>query len=146
MPIQIGYVSGKCRTLNCLEYHKSSEFNIPLNDVILVLGKEEQIANGKFDTSLCKAFFIPAGTGVELYGTTLHYAPFNVKDDGYRMLCVLPMGTNAPKIEITPECDEDYFNFGVNKWLLVHKESDEAKNGATLGLEGINITYEMLEK
>ena len=34
LPIQIGCVSADNRTLNCLEYHKSSEFNIAYEDVI----------------------------------------------------------------------------------------------------------------
>ena len=37
MPIQIGYVGGNNKTLNCLEYHKSSEFNIALDDLIKAL-------------------------------------------------------------------------------------------------------------
>lgn len=143
-PVQLGYVSGKNRTLNCLEYHKSSEFNIAMNDIILVLGHVAEIADGKFDTSLCKAFFVPAGTGVELYGTTLHYAPFHVKDDGYKIVCVLPRGTNGPKAECTPFNAEDKMCFGINKWLLAHGSSDDAKNGAYVGLNGENITYNML--
>ena len=31
-PIQIGYVGGTNRTMKCLEYHKSSELNIAMND------------------------------------------------------------------------------------------------------------------
>ncbi len=141
-PIQIGYVNGKNRTLNCLEYHKSSEFNITLDDIILVLGCVCEIENGSFDTSLCKAFLVPAGVGVELYGTTLHYAPMNVNDDGYRVMCVLPRGTNAPKLDFAVKNNEDKMCFGVNKWLMAHKDAPEIKNGAYSGLSGKNLTYE----
>lgn len=67
MPIQIGYVGGNNKILNCLEYHKSSEFNIALDDVVLVLGKQTEMNGNTFDTSLCKAFLVPAGVSVELF-------------------------------------------------------------------------------
>lgn len=141
-PIQLGYVNGKNRTLNCLEYHKSSEFNIAMNDMILVLGAKTEITDGKFDSSACKAFYVPAGTGVELYATTLHYAPFNVNVEGYRVVCVLPKGTNEPKSDFLPKNIEDNMCFAVNKWLLAHPEANEVKAGAYVGIEGKNITYE----
>lgn len=145
MPIQIGYVGGNNRILNCLEYHKSSEFNIALDDVILVLGKQTEINDGKFDTSLCKAFFIPAGTGIELYGTTLHYAPFNVSESPYRVICVLPLGTNFDKPELNAVNYEDKMCAGSNKWLMAHSSSPEAKEGKYIGLIGDNITFDMLK-
>ena len=37
MPIQIGYCNGYNTKLNCLEYHRGSEINIPANDVVLLL-------------------------------------------------------------------------------------------------------------
>lgn len=144
-PVQLGYVNGKNHTMNCLEYHKSSEFNIALDDMILVLGKEQDIIDGKLDSALSKAFLVPAGTGVELYGTTLHYAPFNVNPKGYRAICVLPKGTNAPKKEFTVQSEEDKFCFGVNKWLLAHPDAPEVKDGAYVGINGANITISMLE-
>ena len=144
-PVQLGYVNGKNRTMNCLEYHKSSEFNIAMDDMILILGHEKEITDGTFDSSLCKAFFVPAGTGVELYATTLHYAPFHVNETGYRAICVLPKGTNEPKINFVPHCPEDEMCFGVNKWLMAHKDATEAGEGAYVGITGKNITYDMLE-
>lgn len=144
-PVQLGYVNGKNRTMNCLEYHKSSEFNIAMDDIILILGHEKEIMNGVFDSSLCKAFLVPTGTGVELYGTTLHYAPFNVKETGYRVICVLPKGTNAPKVDFEPENHEDNMCFGVNKWLMAHKDAPEVHDGAYVGITNTNITYDMLE-
>lgn len=144
MPIQIGYVGGNNKILNCLEYHKSGEFNIALDDVILVLGKQTEIEDGMFDTSLCKAFLVPAGYGVELYATTLHYAPMNVAEKGYRVACVLPLGTNGdtPNLQILES--EDKMCAGSNKWLLAHPDSDDAKNGKYVGLKGKNILFEDL--
>ena len=143
-PVQLGYVSGSNRTLNCLEYHKSNEYNITMDDIILVLGHEWEIADGKFDSSLCKTFFVPAGTGVELFSTTLHYAPFNVNEGGYRMICVLQKGTNAPKIDFVPQNFEDKICYGVNKWLIAHADAPEVKDGAYVGITGENITFDMI--
>lgn len=143
-PVQLGYVSGNNKTMNCLEYHKSSEYNIAMNDIILVVGHEWEITDGKFDSSLCKAFFVPAGIGVELYSTTLHYAPFNLNEDGYRMICVLPRGTNAPKIDFDIQNFEDKMCFGVNKWLIAHTDAPEVNDGAYVGITGKNITLDMI--
>lgn len=41
-----------------------------------------------------EAFRIPSGTAVELYATTLHYAPCNASDGGFLVAVVLPKGTN----------------------------------------------------
>ena len=144
MPIQVGYVGGNNRVLNCLEYHKSSEFNIALDDVVLVLGLQPEITGGMYDTANCKAFLVKAGTGVELYGTTLHYAPMNVSGDGYRVVCVLPRGTNYEKPDFKGVNAEDAMCAGSNKWLMAHAESDEAQKGMYVGLTGENISFAML--
>ena len=144
MEIQIGYVGGVNRTLNCLEYHKSSEFNIALDDVILVLGLENQIEGGCFSTDKCKAFYVPKGVGVELFGTTLHYAPMNVLEN-YRVLCVLPKGTNGEKPNFDVFNFEDKMCSGSNKWLMCHPDAPDAKNGIYQGLKGENITFSNLK-
>lgn len=46
MPVQIGYVSADNCILDCLEYHKSSEFNIAFDDMILILGLKSDITDG----------------------------------------------------------------------------------------------------
>ena len=38
----------------------------------------DDITDGKLDTAKVKAFRAPAGTLVEVYATTLHYAPCHV--------------------------------------------------------------------
>lgn len=145
-PIQLGYVAGENSVLNCLEYHKSSEFNIAMNDVILILGSECDIDGGTFNTSKCTAFLLPSGTGIELYATTLHYAPFGLNNQYYKIICVLPRGTNNLKAEFTSKTDEDKMCFGINKWLIAHPKSLEVKQGAYCGLTGENIKYNDLEE
>lgn len=139
MPIQIGYCNGVNDRLNCLEYHKSSEFNIAVDDMVLFVGLKYEIEDGMFDSSKVKAFYVPAGTGVELYGTTLHYAPCGYDGNGYRMICVLPKGTNTGNAETDSICTtETKMYLSANKWLMAHPDSKEAKEGAYIGITGEN--------
>ena len=143
MPIQLGYCNGVNDTLNCLEYHKSSEFNIAKDDIVLLLGIQADIENGIYDTSKVQAFHVPAGTGVELFATTLHYAPCGYQmQEGFRVVCVLPKGTNEGKPEITKDSDQEAkMCYGTNKWLLAHPDAAEANQGAYIGLQGENLKY-----
>ncbi len=143
MPIQLGYCNGVNDTLNCLEYHKSSEFNIAKDDIVLILGLQADITDGKYDTSQVEVFHVPAGVGVELYATTLHYAPCGLNPEAsYQMVCVLPRGTNLERPVIqNEETTEAKMCRGSNKWLMAHEESNEAKEGAYIGLTGENIVY-----
>ena len=140
MPIQLGMCWGHNTKLNCLEYHRDSEVNIGTHDFILLLAKEDEIENGGLDTAKVKAFRVPAGAAVEVYATTLHYAPCHTsKEDGFRVAVALPLGTNTEKPAITPGNDEDKMLWARNKWLLAHPETNEAKKGAYIGLKGANI-------
>lgn len=140
MPVQLGMCWGHNTKLNCLEYHRDSEVNIGTTDFILLLAKEDEIENGVLDTAKVKAFRAPKGAAVEVYATSLHYAPCEVPEaDGFRVAVVLPKGTNTPKPEYKPQNEEDTWMTARNKWLLAHPESSEAKSGAHIGLKGINI-------
>ena len=140
MPIQLGMCWGHNTKLNCLEYHRDSEVNIGTGDFILLLAREEEIKDGVLDTDRVKAFRVPAGTAVEVYATTLHYAPCHTDADaGFRVAVVLPKGTNTAKPDYEPLNEEDRWMTARNKWLLAHPDSNEAKNGAHIGLRGINI-------
>lgn len=136
MPIQIGYCNGKNSTLNALEYHKSSEINVGATDCILVLGRMQEMEDGTFDTAKAKAFLLPKGIGVEIFATTLHYAPWGVNGNHFQVAIILPEGTNYPK----PEVHECPLLWGKNKWLMAHPNSPEAKRGAYVGLKGENLT------
>ena len=140
MPVQIGMCWGHNTRLNCLEYHRDSEVNVGTTDFILLLAKQDEIVDGVLDTACVKAFRVPAGVPVEVYATTLHYAPCEVpEEDGFRVAVVLPKGTNTAKPVFEAKNDEDTWMTARNKWLLAHPESNEAKNGAHIGLRGINI-------
>ena len=140
MPVQLGMCWGHNRKLNCLEYHRDSEVNIGTTDFILLLAKQDEIEDGVLDTAKVKAFRAPKGAAVEVYATSLHYAPCEVPEaDGFRVAVVLPRGTNTPKPEYEPRNDEDTWMTARNKWLLAHPESGEAQSGAHIGLKGVNI-------
>lgn len=139
MPVQIGMCWGRNTRLNCLEYHRDSEVNIGTGDFVLLLAKQEEIENGKLDTARIKAFRVPAGVAVEVYATTLHYAPCHVNaEQGFRVAVVLPKGTNEAKPSVTPVNEEDRWLWARNKWLLAHSGSSEAGQGAYVGLTGEN--------
>ena len=140
MPIQIGYCNGTNTKLNCLEYHRDSEIDIAAEDCILLLARQQDCMGKMLDTSKVEAFFCPAGTGVELYATTLHYAPCSAKKgDHFRVVIILPKGTNLEKPAITVKNDDDARLFAANKWLIAHPEASEAGQGAVIGLTGENI-------
>ncbi len=140
MPIQLGLCWGRNTRLNCLEYHKDSEINIGAHDFVLLLAKEDEIVDGVLDTALVKAFRAPAGVPVEVYATSLHYAPCHTDAaTGFRTAIVLPKGTNTAKPDFEPVSEEDKWMTACNKWLLAHADSSEAKSGAHIGLKGENI-------
>ena len=91
MPIQIGYCNGHNTKLNAVEYHRDSEINVAATDAILMLGMLQDVeADHTYDTSKIEAFLVPAGTAVEVYSTTLHYAPCSVEGKGFQVAIVLP--------------------------------------------------------
>lgn len=141
MPVQLGWCNGHNTKLNCLEYHRDSEINLGTKDFILLLGKQGQIGDDwMFDTADTVAFKVPAGVMVEVYATTLHYAPCSAeKGEGFKVLVALPKGTNTDKPKFTAANHEDTLLTARNKWLLAHPESSEAIGGAVVGLKGINV-------
>ena len=139
MPIQIGYCNGHNKKLNAVEYHRNSEINVAVTDLVLLLGCQQDIEEDfTYDTSKIEAFLVPAGTGIEVYGTTLHYAPCNTEDSGFQCVVVLPEGTNTELTFPVKEAGEEKLMTAKNKWLIGHEEA--AIEGAFNGLKGENIT------
>ena len=139
LPVQIGYCNGHNKLLNALEYHRDSEINIAATDAVLMLGKQEDITpDMTYDTSKVVAFLVPAGTAVEVYATTLHYAPCDPDGTGFKVAVVLPRGTNeALKSEHKGGVEDSHLT-AVNKWLLGHPEG--VNEGDPLGLIGENLS------
>lgn len=139
MPIQVGHCSGNNYKLNAVEYHRDSEINISVDGMILLLGKLEDVEDDfTYDAARIEAFLVPAGVAVELYATTLHYAPCNSEKTGFRGIVVLPKGTNYDLTKKPSKTPEDKLITHVNKWLIAHEDAKIA--GAFNGLKGENIT------
>lgn len=145
LPIQIGYCNGHNTKLNAMEYHRTSEINVAATDAVLMLGLLQDVKDDHtYDTAGVEAFLVPAGTAVEVYATTLHYAPCDVAGAGFRVAIVLPRGTNYPLKSVHAKADgattdnEDCLITAVNKWLIGHAEGG-LDEGSFLGLRGKNL-------
>lgn len=141
LPVQIGYCNGHNKKLNAVEYHRNSEINVAVTDLVLLIGHQQDIEpDHTYDTSKIEAFLVPAGTGIEVYATTLHYAPCHVNEGGFQCVVVLPKGTNTDLTFQTEKTGEDSLMTAKNKWLIAHEDAKIA--GAFNGLKGENITID----
>lgn len=138
LPIEVGYCNGHNYKLNAIEYHRSSEINVAATDAVLIVGMQQDITDDfKYETAKMEAFLVEAGTAVELYATTLHYAPCSADEGGFKVGIVLPAGTNYP-LEESHEGGEDSLITAQNKWLIGHAEGG-LDAGAHIGLVGKNL-------
>lgn len=141
LPVQIGYCNGHNKKLNAVEYHRNSEINVAVTDLVLLIGHQQDIEpDHTYDTSKIEAFLVLAGTGIEVYATTLHYAPCHVNEGGFQCVVVLPKGTNTDLTFPTEKTGEDSLMTAKNKWLIAHEDAKIA--GAFNGLKGENITID----
>ena len=74
---------------------------------------------------------------VEVYATTLHYAPCGVDGAGFKVAIVLPKGTNLD-LDREHKGGEDGHLTAKNKWLLGHPEGG-LPEGSPMGLIGKNL-------
>ena len=138
LPIEVGYCNGHNYKLNAIEYHRSSEINVAATDAVLIVGMQQDITEDfKYETAKMEAFLVEAGTAVELYATTLHYAPCSADEGGFKVGIVLPAGTNYP-LEESHDGWEDSLITAQNKWLIGHAECG-LDAGAHIGLVGKNL-------
>ena len=131
LPIEIGYCNGHNKKLNGLEYHRSSEINVAVTDLVLLIGHQQDVEKDfTYDTSKVEAFLVPAGTAI-------HYAPCHVNESGFQCVVVLPKGTNTELTFEKAAEGEDKLLTAKNKWLIGHEEA--AIEGAFNGLKGENV-------
>lgn len=136
LPAQIGYCHGHNSLLNAAEWHFSSEINIAVTPLVLILGHVWDIENGKIDSSRFQAFYLPKGTAVEIYATTLHFCPCETEKSGFGCVVGLPLDTNTP-LDGTAESP---LLSRKNKWLIAHEENTPLINrGAVPGITGKNF-------
>ena len=137
LDIQIGYCWGRNDRLNALEWHKSSEINCALEDMILLLGNMQDIdGDGMFNSKNIKAFLLKKGESIEIYQTTLHFCPCMSNDKPFKNVVVLPQNTNTPLSVKT----NDKRLIAKNKWLICHPECKKQVDlGRVVGIKGENI-------
>lgn len=136
LPSQIGYCYGRNSFLGATEWHSCSEVNIALTDLVLILGTRTDIVDGKLDSADMKAFFVPRGTVLEIYATTLHFCPCQVHDEGFGCVVGLIKGTNLP---LNTDVD-DKMLFRQNKWIICHENNEVLiGRGVMAGIYGENI-------
>jgi len=99
MAIQVGFVAGQNRQLAGVEYHQGSEVIVAATDLVLLLGKREDLLATGFDSRLAEAFRVKQGQAVEIYGTTLHHCPCQQQDSGFLAAIILLQGTNQPLLQ-----------------------------------------------
>jgi len=144
MPVQVGWCYGQNLQMAALEYHKGTEINVCLTDVILLVGHVQGITYGdkvSYDTNRVAAFYAPEGTVVELPPWNLHFAPIHVHKGGsFATLVYLPKGTNESLPYCVEKAEESRLLFAVNKWLIAHPDATELiEQGAYPGLVGDDI-------
>ncbi|MBQ7170753.1 MAG: DUF4867 family protein [Clostridia bacterium] len=136
LPTQIGYCYGHNRFMNATEWHISSEVNIAVTPVVLILGHVWDLEDNAIDASRFKAFYLPAGAAVEVYATSLHYTPCEVEREGFGCVVALPLGTNTP----LEKKAENPLLIRRNKWLISHVENKSLiESGAAAGITGPNV-------
>ncbi len=144
LDMQMGYCNGTNNKMNAVEYHRCSEFGVAASDLILLLGKQQDVevsedgGDFSYDSVKAEAFLVPKGTVYEMYATTLHYAPCSVEGKPFRNVVILPKGTNEDLTEERGSLPEDKLLTAKNKWLIAHEEAGIA--GAYVGIKGENIT------
>ena len=140
MPVQIGFCNGRNSTYNGFEYLKGNEINIAATDFMLVLGHIWELEDNCFYVGNEKVFFVPKGTAIEMYQTTLHLSPCKTCDGGFKDIVILPRGTNTPRDEKVRNADsESALLLQKNKWVIAHKDREPlVKQGAFTGFIGEN--------
>lgn len=135
MPTQVGYCWGHSNFLNAVEWHMSTEINIAVTPLVLFLGRLQDVENNTISSDKMTAFYVPAGTALETYATTLHFCPCEVQTEGFRFVVALPVGTNTDLEKPT----NDPVLFRKNKWMLTHVDNQtHIAKGVVPGVTGVN--------
>lgn len=139
LAVEAGSCTGNNAVLNGLEYHQGSETILAVKDFVLIVGKRQDMVGNTYNGELCECFYVPAGTVVECFATTLHYTPCKVDDTGFKTVVLLPKGTNEP-MEGLPKG----ILMRTNKWFIAHVDNTakiEAGNYPGLTGKMIEIKY-----
>lgn len=140
---QIGLCWGYNRSLNCLEYHRSSEHNVAVTDLVLLLAGQQNLEGFDLPSGNISGFLVPQGTTIEVYATTLHFCPCQVADGGFRCIVILSRGTNLSLEDgPRPKIGDGRLLWAKDKWLIAHPTAPHVARGAYPGLHGENVTLQ----
>lgn len=132
---QAGLCCGYSSFLNGLEYHNSSEINVAVTPLVLILGLRYEMDGLEYNSENVKAFYLEKGDVVEIFATTMHFCPCQVSDGGFSCVVILPKGTNVDLEEKT----DDKLLFRKNKWIICHDKNEALINrGVYPGIHGEN--------
>lgn len=142
MTCQVGLCNGNNSHLNGLEYHKGSELLVAVTDLVLLLGKIQDMRDDHYNSKNIAAFFVPQNTAIELYATTLHFSPCKVHSEGFKAIIILPSGTNYSLDESVPK---NKLIAAKNKWLIAHADATRlVERGVLVGIEGVNLEVKIV--
>lgn len=139
---QTGICYGYNTMFNALEYHRSSEINVAVTPMVLMLGDQRDMEGAEYDSAKVEAFLLEEGDMVEVYATSLHYCPCQVSDAGFISVVGLPLNTNTPLSSAPAKEGEDRLLGAANKWIICHPDcTDLVESGTYAGIHGVN--YEL---
>lgn len=131
MEVEAGTCTGQNTTLSGIEYHQGSETIIAITDYVLIVGKMQDMEYSYYDSSSCECFYVPRGTIVECYSTTLHYTPCKVEEAGFKTIVLLLKGTGDSIDEYEGILKKK------NKWFIAHTSNIEKIDAGDFpGLKG----------
>lgn len=131
--IQVGTCAGHNTQLNGIEFHQGNETIVALTDVILILGKQQDMVGNTYQAKLAEAFYLKKGQAVTLYATSLHYTPCSTSAEGFANICILLKGTNS--VLESPSANKLLTK--KNKYFITHEtQQEKIKQGALIGLLG----------
>lgn len=132
---EVGYCWGRSSLLNATEWHFCNEINYAVTPFVLILGHLWDLVDGKIDSSKFEIFFVPEGTLIEVFSTTLHFCPCQAQEEGFGCVVILPERTNLPLEKETP----DPLLFRQNKWIVAHEANEGLQaRGVVAGISGEN--------
>lgn len=140
MPCQLGWCNGHNTYLNCLEYHRDSEFNLGTEAFILLLAKQDEMENGVLDTAKVRAF--PRAGGRADRGLRHHAALLPLPRGPREGLPRDGGAARGHQHRLPPPRRAQPAGppaLGAQQVVIAHPDSAPAAKGAVIGLTGENI-------
>lgn len=142
--VQVGICRGFNDTLNGMEWHDCPELIVAVTPLLLILGLDDEIEKGQWNSCHARICFLKAGEAVLLNEGTLHFAPCRSGSEPFLSLIILPRGVNQ-ELDVKKHDPADKLLWKERKWILTHPDSPQAVKGAPIGISGANLRINILE-